>query len=179
MLKTFVLNNEEALLKALPEDRAQLVLSQGNTFLTKGACSPLLGVGFWFCRICTHINLKIPNSVLYHGFIFKTRSSRSRILITSFLLLPLLKVLWVQQTMLLLPQLQKGSQWQWDGYYCKIFMEKKRGNITFIRKISGNCLDLACTWESEVTRKILLTWYPPEAFFCSLFLKNTFCSYNH
>lgn len=162
MLKTFVLNNEEALLKALPEDRAQLVLSQGNTFLTKGACSPLLGVGFWFCRICTRINLKIPNSVLYHGFIFKTRSSRSRILITSFLLLPLLKVLWVQQTMLLLPQLQKGSQWQWDGYYCKIFMEKKRGNITFIRKISGNCLDLACTWESESNKKnsidLIPTW---------------------
>ena len=45
--------------------------------LTVGTCSPLLGVGFWFCRICTHINLKIPNSVLYHAFMFKTRSSRS------------------------------------------------------------------------------------------------------
>ena len=139
MLKTFVLNNEEALLKALPEDRARLVLSQGNTFLTKGACSPLLGVGFWFCRICTHINLKIPNSVLYHGFVFKTRSSRSRILITSFLLLPLLKALWVEQTMLLLPQLQEGSQWQWDGYCCK-YSWRRRGETSLL---SGKLVAIA------------------------------------
>lgn len=129
--------------------------------LALGTCSPLLGVGFWFCRICTHINLKIPNSVLYHAFMFKTRSSR---LHTFSLLLSFCYHFWkyFESTKLccFCHSCRKAVN---DSEKITIvkYLWRRRGETSLlIRKINDNCIDLACTWESNKKNSIdpIPTW---------------------
>lgn len=143
-------------LKYFLKTELDLVTSQGNIFLTRlttGVCSPLLTGGFRFYRIYRHEpgdSKQCPSpGVHISDKVFEVTD----FLIPSFLLLPVVEVLWVDQTMVLLPPLQKGSQWHWDGYYLKISIERKRGNTTFVREISGSCKDLACKWESGSNKK--------------------------